>query len=124
MKERGSIAVIGGFVKVCYTFPMLSRDVLFYALAVAAVAFTVTMVWTFIAILRIFRSFNGLVEDFRNRLGLIDEILHTIQDKISSTHIQLTALAGGLKELIGFFVNRRAKRAKSSKRASADEDDF
>ncbi len=103
---------------------MLSRDVLFYTLAVAAATMTVITVWLFWSFIRIFRSFNGLVEDFRTRLSTIDEILHTIQDKISSTHIQLTALAGGLKELIGFFVNRRAKRAKSSKRASADEDDF
>lgn len=102
---------------------MLSRDVLFYTLAVAAAAFTVTTVWAFIAFLRLFRSFNGLVEDFRHRLGMIDEILRTIQEKISSTHIQLTALAGGLKELIGFFVNRRAKR-RSSARASDSSDDF
>lgn len=102
---------------------MLSRDVLFYSLAVAAAAFTITMVWTFVSFLKLFRSFNGLVEDFRHRLGMIDEILRTIQDKISSTHLQLTALAGGLKELIGFFVSRRAKRRPSA-RASDSTDDF
>lgn len=102
---------------------MLSRDVLFYTLAVAAAALTVITVWSFWQMIKIFRSLNGLVEDFRTRLGVIDEILRTIQDKISSTHIQLTALAGGLKELIGFFVSRRAKRRPSA-RASDSTDDF
>lgn len=102
---------------------MLSRDILFYSLAVLAATFVVTTIWFFVSVMRIFRNFNGLVEDFRTRLMTIDDILHTIQDKISSTHIQLTALAGGLKELIGFFVRRRAKR-RSSTRASDSGDDF
>lgn len=102
---------------------MLARDVLLYTLAVAIAIGTVMTVWMFVSVMRIVRSFKDLLEDFRNRLGVIDEILHTIQDKISSTHIQLTALAGGLKELIGFFVSRRAKR-RSSTRASDSGDDF
>lgn len=102
---------------------MLSRDILFYSLAILAATFVVTTIWFFVSVMRIFRNFNGLVEDFRTRLMTIDDILHTIQDKISSTHIQLTALAGGLKELIGFFTNRRAKR-RTSTRASDSGDDF
>ncbi|MEK7637146.1 MAG: hypothetical protein AAB402_01985 [Patescibacteria group bacterium] len=103
---------------------MLTRDILYVSLAVAAVVATVFWVWLLWYIIRIFKSIEGLVSDFRDRLNTIDEILHTIREKLTSTHVQLSLLVDGLKQLMSFINNRRQKRAKSSKRASADEDDL
>ncbi len=103
---------------------MLSRDVLYYTLALAAAVATAFWVWLLWYIIQIFRTTKGLIEDFRDRLHRIDQILQTIQDKLSSTHVQLSMLAEGVKTLIGFFANRSAKRSRSSSRASAASDDF
>lgn len=101
----------------------MSRDILFYSLAVAALvgtAFWVILLYQFI---KIFRSVEHLAGDFRRRLETIDDILTTIKEKISSTHIELIALAEGVKQLIRFFANRRPAR-RSSTRASAPADDI
>lgn len=101
---------------------MIAKDVLFYTIALAIAVFTAMAIWGFVAMLRILRTMQGLVDDFRQRLKTIDEILQTIHSKLTSTHAELTVLAGGVRELISFFINRRAKR-RSSTRASSDKDD-
>lgn len=103
---------------------MLSRDILFYTLAVAAAVATGFWVWLLWYIIKIFKTTQGLIEDFRDRLHRIDQILQAIQDKLSSTHVQLSMLAEGVKSLISFFANRSSKSKRSSTRASASSDDF
>lgn len=102
---------------------MDSRDILFYTLALCAAVVAGFFAWFTYYLVRIIRSVSQTVEDFRDRLATIDEILQTIKDKLSSTHLQLTALAGGLKTLISFFSDRQAKR-RSSTRASKSADEF
>jgi len=99
----------------------MSRDILFYSLALAALvgtAFWVVLLYQFI---KIFRSVEHLAGDFRRRLETIDDILTTIKDKISSTHIELIALAEGVKQLIRFFANRRSTRRSTRASTSADD---
>jgi len=103
---------------------MDSRDILFISLAVAALVGTAFWVWLLWYIIRTFKSVSGLIESFNERLSLIDEILRTIHDKLTSTHTQLSMLVEGVKQAMTFINNRRTKSAKSSKRASANEDDI
>lgn len=103
---------------------MISRDVLNYTLSLAIVVGVGFWIWLLWYIIRIFRSIEGLVSDFRDRLHAIDEILQTIKDKLTSTHVQLSLLAEGLKQLITFINAKRAKRRKSGSRASSPADDF
>jgi hypothetical protein len=104
---------------------MLTRDILYISLSVAAVVATIFWVWLLWYIIRIFKSVEGLVADFRERLRTIDEILHTIHDKLNSTHVQLSMLVEGVKQALTFINNRREKkRGKSSSRASSTADDF
>lgn len=104
---------------------MVTRDILFISLSVAALVATGFWVWLLWYIIRTFKSVSSLIESFQARLNLIDEILRTIHDKLTSTHNQLSLLVEGVKQAMSFINNRRdKKRAKSSKRASADEDDF
>lgn len=115
---------LGPAGRICYTGGMVSRDILYYTLSVAIVVAVVFWVWLLWYIIRIFRSIEGLVKDFRDRLHAIDEILQTIKDKLTSTHTQLTFLAEGLKQLITFINTKRAQRTKASSRASRAADDF
>lgn len=107
----------------CYHTNMDTRDILNISLSVAAVVATVFWVWLLWYIIRIFKSIEGLVADFRQRLNTIDEILRTIHDKLTSTHVQLSLLVNGLKQLMSFINSRREKR-RSSSRASSAADDF
>lgn len=106
-----------------YTGFMPSRDILFLTLAVAILVATGFWVWLLYYLIQIIRSVHGMVDDFRDRLRTIDEILQTIKDKLTSTHVQLTFLVEGLKKLLTFINNRRAKR-RTSARASTVGDDF
>lgn len=102
---------------------MLTRDILFISLSVAVLVAAGFWVWLLWYIIKIFRSLEGLIEDFRERLSTIDEILRTIKDKLTSTHAQLTFLADGVKQLISFISSKRTKRRNNS-RASSTADDF
>ena len=93
---------------------MLTRDILYLSLSVAAVVATIFWVWLLWYIIKIFKSIEGLVGDFRERLRTIDEILHTIHDKLNSTHVQLSMLVEGVKELMTFINNRRDRKRRSS----------
>lgn len=103
---------------------MLTRDILYISLSVAAVVATMFWVWLLWYIIRIFKSIEGLVTDFRERLNSIDDILRTIKEKLSSTHVQLSMLVEGLKQMMTFINNRRDKKRRSSSRASSAADDF
>lgn len=89
---------------------MESQDILFLTLAVAVAIITVMFVWSFLYIVRMARTLSGLVEDFRQRLAAIDEILQTIKDKITSTHLELSSLVTVVKEGASWFLQRRQKR--------------
>lgn len=101
---------------------MDSRDILFYTLALAAALVAGFFAWFTYYLIKIIRTVSRTVEDFRDRLATIDEILQTIKEKITSTHVQLTTLAAGLTQLLSFFANRRSKR-RSSTRASQSSDE-
>ncbi|MBI5466822.1 MAG: hypothetical protein HY975_01240 [Candidatus Kerfeldbacteria bacterium] len=104
---------------------MISRDILNYTLSVAIIVGVVFWVWLLWYIIRIFRSIEGLVSDFRDRLHAIDTILQTIREKLTSTHAQLSFLAEGLKQLMSFISEkRRTSRGRTSSRASDSAEDF
>lgn len=101
----------------------MSKDILFISLAVAALVGTAFWVVLLTELIKILRSVERTVTAFENRLKTIDDILLAIKEKISSTHIELMALAAGVKTLLSFFANRRTA-SRNSKRASATADDI
>ena len=101
----------------------MSKDILFISLAIAALVGTAFWVALLAEMIKILRSVEHTVRDFRDRLKTIDDILQTIKEKITSTHVELLALAGGVRQLIQFFANRRANR-RASTRASKDAEDI
>lgn len=96
---------------------MDARDILFLTLAIAITVVTGMTVWVFVYTVRIFRSLSGIIDDFRQRLATIDDILRTIKDKLTSTHLELSALVLTVKQLLGWFMDRRAKRRSSTRPA-------
>jgi hypothetical protein len=101
----------------------MSKDILFISLAVAALVGTAFWVLLLAEVIKILRTVARTINEFHDRLRTIDDILQTIKDKITSTHIELIALAQGVKTLISFFANRKTGN-RSSKRASATADDI
>lgn len=101
----------------------MSKDILFISLAIAALVATGFWVALLAEMIKIMRSVEHTVRDFRDRLRTIDDILNAIKDKISSTHVELLALAAGVRQLMQFFADRRAARRPST-RASKDADDI
>ncbi len=103
---------------------MVTKDILYVSLSVAVLVATAFWVALLYYIIKIFRSIQQTVADFRDRLHVIDEILQAIKDKLTSTHLQLTTLAEGVTQLVSFIMRRRQARRRSSSRASDDADDL
>ena len=103
---------------------MISKDILYISLSVSvlvATGFWVALLWY---IIKIFRSIEGVATDFRDRLKMIDDILQALKEKLTSTHVQLTALTEGVAQLVTFIMRRRESSRRSSKRASDSSDDI
>lgn len=103
---------------------MVTRDILFLSLAVAALVATGFWVWLLWYIIRTFKAIGDLVQDFRDRLSAIDEILRAIREKLTSTHTQLSLVVDGIRQLMTFINNRREKKRRPGSRASSSADDF
>jgi methyl-accepting chemotaxis protein len=100
----------------------MSRDVLFYTLAVCAAVVTFFIAWFSLSVIRILRGVTSVIEEVRSRIERVGAAIEDLTERVTHSTASLSAVAAGVKELLGFLGRRRAKNAKS-KSSSADENE-
>lgn len=97
-----------------------SKDILFYVLAFCALVLTGFFAWFLYYLVQIFRRFNDtvqalhdLVTGVKEKLDRLDELLRTLQDKLSSSATYLALLAKAGKDLFEHFKQKRSSRRKT-----------
>lgn len=93
-----------------------SRDILNLVLAFGVLWLVVLLTWLLWHVIGIVRGVHETLEDFRNRLRAVDDVLQLIREKLESTSTYLGLLVDVVKEGIHWF---RAKEDPSSFRARA-----
>ncbi len=95
-----------------------SRDILNLVLALGALWLVILLSWLFWHVIGIVRAAHETLEDFRNRLRAVDEVLHLIREKLESTSTYLGLLVDVVKEGIRWFRDKEDApfRARSIKK--------
>lgn len=87
-----------------------SKDILYLVIAFSVLLVTIFLIWIMYYLAMILKQGKEMVNSVRKKIDAIDEILHTIKEKVTSSAAILTALARGITDLIGFFKNRKEAR--------------
>lgn len=92
----------------------MARDILFYTLAVCAAVVTFFIAWFSLSVIRILRGVTAVIEEIRGRIERVGTAIEDLTERVTHSAGALSAVAAGVKELMGFLGRRRAKNAKSS----------
>lgn len=100
---------------------MASRDFLFFTLAICVAVATFFFAWFSLSLIRILRGVAKVIEDVRGRIERIGEAIEGLTEKIAHSALSISAVASGVKEILGFLGRRRSARSAKTKSANADE---
>ncbi len=83
-----------------------SRDILNLVLAFGVLWLVILLTWLLWHVIGITRAVHATLEDFRNRLRAVDEVLQLIREKLESTSTYLGLLVDVVKEGIRWFRDK------------------
>ncbi|MBI4276385.1 hypothetical protein HY629_00940 [Candidatus Uhrbacteria bacterium] len=92
-----------------------SRDILNIVLSIAIIWLTVLLSWILWYILQIARGMRNVVEDIKDKVGVVGDVLHRIREKLESTSTYLGLLVDVVKEGLTWVRERGAKRSAKRK---------
>jgi len=93
-----------------------SKDVLNIVIAASVGIFTFFLCWMLWYVIRAMRQVNSLVDSVKEKIDLLDKILHAIKEKVDHTASYLPILAKGVTQIIEYFKKRQSKKTSSPKK--------
>ncbi len=86
------------------------QDVLYLVIAFCVIWVTVFVCWTFYYLMRILRTTNQIVDEFRTRLQTLLETINYVRGKVDHMSSLMTLATGGVTELLKKVVTKKAKQ--------------
>ena len=83
-----------------------SSDILNLVLAFGVLWLVILLSWLLWHVIGIVRGVHATLEDFRNRLRAVDEVLQLIREKLESTSTYLGLLVDVVKEGVRWFRDK------------------
>lgn len=91
-----------------------SQDVLFLALALCAIGFTVFICILLLYLIKIIKNAHDVIKGVRKKLELVDDVLKTLKDRIEHSATYLGLLVEGVGKLVDYLKEK--KKPKTSKK--------
>ena len=85
-----------------------SKDILYLVISFCVLWITVFLCWLLYYAMRILRSTNQIVEEFRMRLQALTDTINYIRGKVENISGLLTLAKGGVSGLAKKFVTKKA----------------
>jgi len=98
------------------------QDLFFLALAIAVLVLTFLLAWLLVYIIAIFRSAKEVTGQITAGVSKIHTILDSVHETVRASSMHLSTVVAGVRELIGFFGERRKKKSQNKKRNDAADD--
>lgn len=92
-----------------------SKDVLNLSLAVSVFGLAFLVGWILVYFIVIVRRLVKLLTGIEERMRKIDDFLILVKEKLEHSTSHLALLATAVKELIGYFVDRRSSAPRGKK---------
>ncbi len=93
-----------------------SKDLLLVVLAFCILWFTVFVCWGLYYFIAILRNFSKVTSSIREKLETVDKILKLVKEKLEKGSNQVAIIADSVIKLVGFFMEKQGKPAKSKKK--------
>lgn len=85
------------------------QDVLYLVISFCVIWITVFLCWTFYYLMRILRTTNQIIDEFRTRLQALTETINYVRGKVDHMSGLMTLATGGVSELVKKMVSKKAK---------------
>ncbi len=92
-----------------------SQDILFYVLAICAIALTAFFCWLFYYFISIVKNAYDLTKSLRKKMEVIDDILITIKSHVHSTANYIGIIVNGVERIVKYVSHRQNEQSKTSK---------
>jgi len=93
-----------------------SKDLLYVAIAVSVVGFTIFVCWAIYYFARILQQAFKVVKEMRARLNKIDELIQTLKEKIEHSTSYLMLIGEGVKKLVEVIKEHTGEEKKKRKK--------
>ncbi len=84
-----------------------SKDILNISLSISAFGLAFILGWILIYFLLIIRRLANLVSSIDERLRVLDNLFHTVKDKLEHSVSTFSIMALGIKELVTYFIEKK-----------------
>lgn len=93
-----------------------SNDVLNLAIAFSVVLVAAFLCWLMYCLIAIMRDARSMVSEVRHKMQVVEEAIVAIRTKLESGVSALTVAAAGLKQVIGYVMEKREEAAERRER--------
>jgi len=88
-----------------------SKDVLNLSIAFSVVLVTSFVCWLLYYVIATVREARQVIVDVRRKINIVEEAIVSIRAKLESGVSALTVAAASMKQVIGYFMEKRAEAA-------------
>ena len=96
-----------------------SKDILNLSVAISAFGLAFLLGWILVYMIMIIRRMVRILSGVEESLKKVESFMITAREKLESSASYLSMLAMGAKELVSYFINKRAETSNSRKKSSA-----
>ena len=93
-----------------------SKDILYIVLSVAVLWITIFFCWILYYIVAMMRDVRRGMKDFQEKIHRIDDVMHSIKDKIEHSVSLFAVLAETGRQLVGYFVTKKHDKAEKEEK--------
>lgn len=86
------------------------QDILYLVISFCVVWVTVFLCWTFYYLMKLLRTTNQIVDEFRTRLQTLSETINYVRGKVDHMSGLMTLATGGVSELVKKMVTKKARQ--------------
>ncbi len=90
-----------------------SKDILNIALSVSVFGLAFILSWIFVYFLLIIKRLANLISSVDERLKALDNLFHTVKDKLEHSASAFSVMALGIKELVTYFIEKKLNKKTS-----------
>ena len=87
-----------------------SKDILNIALAISVFGLAFILGWILVYFLLIIRRLANLISSIDDRLKALDNLFHTVKDKLEHSASTFSVMALGIKELVTYFIEKKLNK--------------
>ncbi|MBI2411089.1 MAG: hypothetical protein HYV32_04330 [Candidatus Kerfeldbacteria bacterium] len=92
-----------------------SIDLMYGALTIAIIIFTIFLVWMMYYAIQILKQGNEVVRDIRQKIADFEEALTHIREKVVSSATSISFIASEIGSVVDLVKNRKEKKASRKK---------